>query len=189
MISPVLFCCYTDKLLFNLEANGIGCFIGKMFVGELAYADDIVLIAPTSHVMCRMLSTCDSFLIISRLYSMLKIKVFKFEPTRKDDSFINPKPVYYIEGNAIEIVNQWPHLGPIIDNRFSDDDADISFRSNSMIGHINNVLYYFNQVGAMNKLKLFKSYCSSLYSCELWNLFHAGISEVYCRLFVGHHTA
>ena len=60
MISPMLFCCYIDKLLFNLEANGIGCFIGKMFVGELVYSVDIVLIAPTSHAMHCMLSTCDS---------------------------------------------------------------------------------------------------------------------------------
>ena len=61
VISPVLFCCYIDKLLFNLDANGIGCFIDKMFVGGLAHVDDIVLIAPTSRVMRRILSTCYSF--------------------------------------------------------------------------------------------------------------------------------
>ena len=61
VISPVLFCCYIDKLLFNLEANGIDYFIGKMFVDALAYAGDIVLIAPTSRAMRRKLSTCDSF--------------------------------------------------------------------------------------------------------------------------------
>ena len=61
MISPVLFCIYIDKLLFNLDANGGGCFIGKMCVGELAHANYIVLIAPRSRAMRRMLSTCDSF--------------------------------------------------------------------------------------------------------------------------------
>ena len=75
------------------------------------------------------------------------------------------------------IVNQWPHIDHIIDNR-PDDGADISFRRNSMVGQINNVLCYFSQVGAMPKLKLLKSYCSSLYDCELWNLFHAAISDV-----------
>ena len=49
MISPMLFCIYIDTLLCELEGNGIGCFIGKMFVGELAYADDIVNIVPTLH--------------------------------------------------------------------------------------------------------------------------------------------
>ena len=73
MISPVLFCFYVDKLLFNIEAICIGFFIGKMFVGALAYAGDIVLIPPTSRAMRPMLFTWYSFLlIISRLYAMLK---------------------------------------------------------------------------------------------------------------------
>ena len=57
----MLFGIYINKLSFKLEGNGIGCFIGKMFVSGLAYAGDIVLIAPKSHAMRRMLSTCDSF--------------------------------------------------------------------------------------------------------------------------------
>ena len=48
-----------------------------------------------------------------------------------------------------------------------------------MAGQINNVLCYFSQVGAVPKLKLLKSYCSSLYGCKLWNLFHAAaVSDV-----------
>ena len=48
-----------------------------------------------------------------------------------------------------------------------------------MVGQINSVLCYFSQVGAVPKLKLLKSYCSSLDGCELCNLFHAAISDVY----------
>ena len=59
MISAVLFCCYIDKLLCELEINSIGCFIGKMFVGSLAYADDIMLVAPTSRAMRRVMSMCE----------------------------------------------------------------------------------------------------------------------------------
>ena len=61
LYSQVLMCCYIDKPLFNLGPNGIGCFIGKVFVGAFAYADDIVLITSTSRAMRRTLSTCDSF--------------------------------------------------------------------------------------------------------------------------------
>ena len=66
---------------------------------------------------------------------MLKNQCLIFETTRKAGSFINQKPAFYIGGNGIEIVNQWPHLGHIIKNR-SDDGADISFRCNSMEGRI-----------------------------------------------------
>jgi hypothetical protein len=48
--SPVLFCVYTvtDDLLLLLSTAGTGCYTGSNFVGALAYADDIVLIAPTA---------------------------------------------------------------------------------------------------------------------------------------------
>ena len=63
---------------------------------------------------------------------MLKTKYLIFEPIRKAGSFVNKKLVFvYIGGNATKIVNQWPLLDYIIDNR-SDDGADISFRRNSL---------------------------------------------------------
>ena len=83
MISPVLFCFYVDKLLFNIEAICIGFFIGNMFVGALAYAGDIVLIPPTSRAMRPMLFTwysfADNFSIVcnvkkSRLYLNLLLR-------------------------------------------------------------------------------------------------------------------
>jgi len=46
-VSPVLFCIYIDGLLHLLRESNVGCFIGNVFVGALAYADDIALLAPT----------------------------------------------------------------------------------------------------------------------------------------------
>ena len=52
VISPVLFCIYIDDLLVRLSLSGIGCYIGLNFCGALAYANDIVLIAPTASATC-----------------------------------------------------------------------------------------------------------------------------------------
>ena len=41
VISPILFCIYLDGLLNLMDAAQIGCLIGRVFVGCLAYADDI----------------------------------------------------------------------------------------------------------------------------------------------------
>jgi len=41
--------------------SGVGCYIGNNFVGALAYADDIVLIAPTATAMCKLLSICGEY--------------------------------------------------------------------------------------------------------------------------------
>jgi len=54
--SPVLFCIYIDNLLVKLLKSGFGCYIGNTFVGALAYADDIVLVAPSASGMHRLLS-------------------------------------------------------------------------------------------------------------------------------------
>jgi len=54
VLSPVLFCLYVDGLLVKLSKAGIGCFDGNHFVGALAYADDIVLLAPTASALRNM---------------------------------------------------------------------------------------------------------------------------------------
>ena len=39
-------------LLNALQASGVGCFVGSIYTGALAYADDIVLLSPTVNAMC-----------------------------------------------------------------------------------------------------------------------------------------
>ena len=39
----------------------VGCHIGSYYVGVLAYADDIVLLAPSPAAMRQMLQICDEY--------------------------------------------------------------------------------------------------------------------------------
>ena len=59
--SPVMFCVYIDELLSGLRDKRVGCWFGKFFVGAIAYAGDIVLLAPSASAMRAMLSVCDQF--------------------------------------------------------------------------------------------------------------------------------
>ncbi len=43
VISPLLFCIYMDELLKRLEAEWVGCWIGKHYYGGVGYADDLTL--------------------------------------------------------------------------------------------------------------------------------------------------
>jgi hypothetical protein len=63
VLSPVLFCIYIDNLLIKLSQAGVGCYIGRQFVVALAYADDIVLVAPTPTAMRKLLSICSAFAV------------------------------------------------------------------------------------------------------------------------------
>jgi len=49
VLSPVMFCVYLDELLHALSEAKVGCYIGDIFVGALAYADDLVLTAPSAN--------------------------------------------------------------------------------------------------------------------------------------------
>ena len=64
VLSPVLFCVYIDNMLKLLASAGVGCYVGSYFVGALAYADDIVILAPTATAMRRL---CDLRRICTRI--------------------------------------------------------------------------------------------------------------------------
>ena len=61
VFSPILFGIYLDELLLKLKKSGIGCHIENIFTSALAYADDVVLLAPTKHAMSLMLKICSEF--------------------------------------------------------------------------------------------------------------------------------
>ncbi len=61
VLSPVLFGVYIDKLLDDLSRHKYGCFIGNLFIGALAYADDIVILARTGNALKEMLTRANNF--------------------------------------------------------------------------------------------------------------------------------
>ena len=48
VLYPILFTLYLDELMDMLKSSGFGCYVGNVFVGTLAYANDNVLLAPYS---------------------------------------------------------------------------------------------------------------------------------------------
>jgi len=78
---------------------------------------------------------------------------------------------------TISIVKSFSHLGHLINSNLSDDD-DIIKQRNIFIGQINNMCYFKN-LHSHVQYKLFQSYCTSFYGCELWQLYNANI-ESFC---------
>ena len=58
ILSPILFNIYTDVILRELSSLGCGCHLGGIFVGCIAYADDIILISASLCDLQRMLNVC-----------------------------------------------------------------------------------------------------------------------------------
>ena len=61
VLGPGLFCNYFDEIIHELESAKFGCHIGLWHVGSLAYADDLVLLAPSANATRKMPAICDVF--------------------------------------------------------------------------------------------------------------------------------
>jgi hypothetical protein len=85
---------------------------------------------------------------------------------------------FFIGGKPIENVSQYSHLGHIIDSSLSDSD-DITNRRNCFVAQPNNVMCFFNKLDHTVKLRLFLSYCSSIYGSELWSIDSENIA-IFC---------
>ena len=61
MLSPCLFNLYVDDMLREVSKCGDGERISDIFLGCLAYADDVTLVSPTVRGMQRMLDICNEY--------------------------------------------------------------------------------------------------------------------------------
>ena len=84
--------------------------------------------------------------------------------------------VFYVGGSVIEYVESYVHLGHIITSKITDEE-DILQRRNCFVGQVNNVLCFFRKLDMFTKIKLFKSFCTSFFGCELWALDDRAIDE------------
>ena len=181
IISPIMFCVYIDDLLLLLVKSEVGCFIGNWFVGVLAYADDIVLLAPSASAMRAMLHRCDTFAEqFNVIFNVSKSRCMFFPPKDRHSHSrgVHCKPTFYINGDSIEYVEEWLHLGHVISSNL-DDKSDIFRGRSALTKQINNVLCFFKNLNHVTKTRLLISYCYSLYGCVLWDVTHSDI-ELLC---------
>ena len=60
VLSPTLFYIYIDKLLLKLKESGYGCHLNGIYIGALAYADDITITCPSRRGLHKMLLLCNN---------------------------------------------------------------------------------------------------------------------------------
>ena len=61
ILSPYLFCVYMDDLSKQLNNVNAGCIIDATLINHLMYADDLVLLAPSSMGLSMLLSACSDY--------------------------------------------------------------------------------------------------------------------------------
>ena len=172
VLSPILFSIYVDELLTRLKQSGVGCHIGHIFVGSLAYADDISLLSPTRQGLYKMLNICKSF---STEYDVLfnpnKSKLLLF-----DNESCTSENVPFCDAE-ITAEKYETHLGNIIGPRINNED--IKKLVNDFYSRFNILYSMFNHVPINVKYFLFKTYCMPLYGSQLWDFSSNNVNSFY----------
>ena len=106
---------------------------------------------------------CFESAVIMLMNSLLsltpKTKCIEFKPHGRPS---NLRPKFSLDGQIIEYVEQYPHLGHILCEGQSDSQC-VLFRRNQFIAQVNNVLCTFRKQKRVVQADLLRTFCSSFY--------------------------
>jgi hypothetical protein len=184
VLSPYLFIVYIRDLLLAVIRSGIGCCIAGTTVNLFAYADDIVLVAPSWRGLQSLLTIIERVAFDIGLNVNLKKTVCMiFNPTDKKKIISNSFPNFKLAGHDLAFVSQFRYLGHIIDQSMI-DDKDIMREIKAMFTRANLLCRKFKRCSVEVKIKLFKSYIICLYDSPLWSNYTSGILNKLASCYV-----
>ena len=165
ILSPYLFCIYMNDLSNKLNQVNVGCLIGKEKVNHFLYADDIALISPTSSGLQKLIKICEEYGVENDLiFNSAKsfILIFECNLFKKCDT-----PSFYLNNNLIPIDKSCKYLGHFICSDLR-DHSDMDRQRKRLYVQGNMIKRNFDKCTESVKVKLFRTYCTSLYTPHLW---------------------
>ena len=129
VLSPYLFAVlYLDGVLVEWCNSGVGCYWGSSFVGALAYADDIVLLAPCASALRHMLSTCSSYASsYGLIFNANKTQLICFRSSKS----CNFLPTIHFLNLQLKYTDEAKHLGHVLN--FNLNDLLLNKKANSVL--------------------------------------------------------
>ena len=140
ILSPHLFKIYVDDLSLALNTLKIGCVVTNMIINHLMYADDIVLISPSTAGLSELIEKCQQFGISNDIkFNSTKSAILPFLPENKKKFRI---PTFSLNNEQIPVVGSFKYLGHILTNNGS-DDLDIGRQRKKIYAQGNSILRKF----------------------------------------------
>ena len=174
VLSPILFAVYMDGLINRLKRSGIGCHVGNWYVGCLAFADDLTLLAPTIDALIKLVKICEDY---ANEYSVKfnglksKLLIFKGRGCNISRSSIT------VNGSILNNTDTAMHLGHKVST--NDKDSVVHDAIGSFWKSFNMFIADLGHIYSYIKCKLFKQYCCSFYGAPLWNLYNKGSQDIF----------
>ena len=164
VLSPILFNLYIDELLISLRESGLGCKIGNSYYGVFGYADDVIILSPTSKGLQSMINICYNFGKQFHIqFNEKKTQCIQFGLNQTSKSKL------YFGSELLTWAKKVKYLGNWLNNTLDDYD-DIVFKKGMFIQNVNKLLSNFSFLQCDVLYHLYKSYCTSFYCCHIWDM-------------------
>ena len=176
-----------DDLSLMLKKLGVGCCGSDILINHLMYADDMVLLAPSTAALQMLLRECQKFgLGHDMVFNPKKSAVMIFK--NKNDRDINAPP-FVLNNEYIPVVEDYCYLGHVIDNELN-DEKDILRQRKKLYQQGNSIIRKFSICSIDVKLVLFKAYCTSMYTAQLWCRYRSTSNNrgAMNKLYVAYHN-
>ncbi len=137
VLSPCLFNLYIDDILREVSKCGDRARISDIFLGCLAYADDVTLVSPTARGMQRMLDICNEYARHHALvFNNKKSVAITFG---KNKGMALNCPELWLNGSILTSKSEIVHLAVVMD-RGCGDQAAVERRVRRFYGAVNSVV-------------------------------------------------
>merc|ERR1712215_301777 len=108
ILSPLFFNVYVDDLSAQLNKLNMWCISKDMITNHLMYADDLVLISPSTAGLQKLLNICQRFDIEhDMIFNPQKSAVMFFKPS---DAINLNNPVFVLNSKLISIMDEYKYL-------------------------------------------------------------------------------
>ena len=171
--SPIFWALYCDQLIKELRKLGVGAYVAGVFMGASAYADDLVLVAPTRHAMQLMLGVCEEYAAKNNILfstnenpKLSKTKCIFMSGRAKN--LAKPVPLTLC-GRDLPWVESANHLGHTL-HESGTMDQDASVARAKLIDQLVEIQHSFSFASPVEILRAYQVYCSSHYGSMLWDL-------------------
>ena len=185
VLSGLLFNIYSDSLISKISLMKQSCKLGILKANVIAYADDIVLLAPSLRGLQELLNRAvEEASLIDLQFNNSKSKYMVFRHKRINSS---TNCSLRMENNTLEQVVSFKYLGFILSDRLSNTD-DITRVRNKFYADFNSLLRKFHFASSDVKLILFKQFCIQFYGAELW-FYDSKLKCALQQFAIGYHKA
>ena len=164
ILSATLFNFYLHTVMNRITSMNAGCTFQYERVNLIAYADDLILLAPSATGLQLLLDELNSQLeAMDLLINFEKSSYIVFRGKRR----LKFQPVVFLSGKTLKKVNSLRYLGVVLTDDLS-LDLDIERAMNSFLTQFYSMYNRFYFVDKNTLYFLFKNFTTSFYGVNLW---------------------